>query len=292
MVAAAVLNPNGAKATKAEEKVDELNEQIEGYLGDLAHQLALGHTAEFMNMLDWHARLHRYSIGNSILIRKQNPKATVLAGYKRWSSLGFSVRKGEKGIAIRAPMLRRHVDESTGEITQRLTGYWPTYIWDITQTNEYPTKQPPTIYKPVPGDWDELYQQLKLQAILHDVIVTEEPMPHGIHGMYWDGRICINQTLETFYRIGCLIHEYCHWVAHGTPEKREGLTRNQREWEAEQVCYVVCRMLHIDHETARDYLLAYSYTTEDLASSIKRTQQLVKQVCAELDILQEIKEAS
>lgn len=269
------------------EKGEDLHLEVEAALKDLSLQLAEGHTQEFLDMLSWYSKLWTYSFWNSILIRNQCPHATVVAGYKRWQQLGFSVRRGEKGIAIRAPWIKKLPDPQTGEITEKLVGYLATYVWDITQTNEYPDKQPPDIYKPVTGDWEELYQHLKVQMILHEVGMSEHPLPEGIHGLYSNHHVYVNEALEPFHKVTTAIHEYVHHVAHGTPEGREGLTRNQREREAEQVTYVVCQTIGIEHPTARDYLLAYQYTTEDVSQSIRRTQQLVKQVMQDLDLLQE-----
>jgi len=49
------------------------------------------------------------------LILMQAPKATRVAGYRKWQELGRQVKKGEKGIAILVPhkrRLRREQDES------------------------------------------------------------------------------------------------------------------------------------------------------------------------------------
>lgn len=271
------------------EKGEELNEQVEAALAELSDQLAQGHTQTYLDMLSWYAKLWRYSFWNTVLIQWQRPNATIVAGYKRWQELGFTVRRGEKGIAIRAPWLRKDTDQETGEIRERLIGYLATYVFDISQTVEYPDKQPPELYKPVPGDWGQLYDQLRAQIVRQGLTIDEARLPGGAHGLYGNNQIFISEELDPFHKVTVTIHEYVHHVAHGTPEKREGLTRNQREWEAEQTTWVVCQALGIEHETARDYLLSYAYTTEDLAQSIRRTQQLVKQVMTDLDLLQEKK---
>lgn len=50
------------------------------------------------------ARFHTYSFGNVLLILRQNPEATTVAGYRTWQTLGRQVRKGERGIQILAPV--------------------------------------------------------------------------------------------------------------------------------------------------------------------------------------------
>jgi len=50
------------------------------------------------------ARFHRYSLHNVCLIVAQRPTETRVAGFHTWRTLGRFVRKGEKGIAILAPV--------------------------------------------------------------------------------------------------------------------------------------------------------------------------------------------
>src|SRR6266436_2863256 len=64
--------------------------------------------------LDSRARFHTYSLGNTLLIGFQRPEATLVAGYKTWQSMGRQVRKGEKGIAILAPIVRK-IENEDGE---------------------------------------------------------------------------------------------------------------------------------------------------------------------------------
>ena len=49
-----------------------------------------------------------------MLIARQKPDATHVAGYRTWTSLGRFVRRGEKGIFILAPMVgnKRKKDET------------------------------------------------------------------------------------------------------------------------------------------------------------------------------------
>src|SRR6267154_14207 len=52
-------------------------------------------------------RFHRYSLRNVMLIASQKPTATHVAGFHAWHKLGRFVKKGEKGILILAPIIRR-----------------------------------------------------------------------------------------------------------------------------------------------------------------------------------------
>jgi hypothetical protein len=265
-----------------------LDAQVEDALHELEWQLQQGHSEGFLSVLSWYAKFHKYSPANALLIAMQCPSATLVAGYKKWESLGFHVRRGERGIGIRAPLLKKEIDPVTGEIKERLTGYIETFVFDISQTAEYPQKQPPPFFAPIPGEWDELYHHLKIQVMLQGVHVSEDPMPVGIHGMHSNHHIRISESIDLFQKVTCLIHEYVHHVAHGTPEKREGLTRNQREWEAESTVFTVCAALGIEHPYAKDYLLLYQFTTEDLQSVMRKIHELTKVVMRDLNLLQDL----
>jgi hypothetical protein len=60
------------------------------------------------------ARFHRYSWHNVMLIASQKPNATHVAGFQAWHKLGRFVKKGEKGILILAPIIRKKA-ENNGE---------------------------------------------------------------------------------------------------------------------------------------------------------------------------------
>ena len=78
------------------------------------------------------------SFGNIMLIARQKPDATHVAGFRTWTSLGRFVRRGEKGIFILAPMVgnKRNKEESAeqntdGKETQRsLYGFRGVYVFD------------------------------------------------------------------------------------------------------------------------------------------------------------------
>jgi hypothetical protein len=284
-----VLGAEKLSGLSSAEKAQVLTDQIDEALEDLSFQLSQGHTDKYLQMLEFYSRFWKYSIGNSILIYLQRPDATLVAGFKKWAELGFTVKPGEKGLAIRAPWLKKEIDQETGEIKERLIGYLATFVFDISQTKEYPAKQPPTIFAPVHGDWQSLYEHVRLWAFTQGVAMTESAMPEGVHGMYSNSNVFINERLQPFYKLTTALHEYVHHVAHGSPDQRDNLTRDQREWEAESVTYVLCRSLGIEHETARDYLLSYHFTTEDLEAVTRKVSALVKQITADLHLAEEAK---
>ena len=70
---------------------------------------------DWARMLKVASKFHRYSFNNQLLIFLQRPDASQVAGFNRWKSLGRTVKKGEKGIAIFAPCKYRQKEESSQE---------------------------------------------------------------------------------------------------------------------------------------------------------------------------------
>src|SRR5438132_828208 len=116
--------------TKTDELLQQLTEGVE----------ALTNSEEWLRYLDVQRRFHRYSFGNCLLIAFQNPDATQVAGFRRWRELDRQVRRGEKGIAILAPIVRRLKveDEVTGEeqtIVSAPRAFRVVHVFDVSQTD-------------------------------------------------------------------------------------------------------------------------------------------------------------
>ncbi len=76
-------------------------------LQSLVRQLEAGHSEALTAFLNAMGAFRRYSFGNVLMIARQKPEVTV-AGIVAWNQLGRRVKRGERGIAILAPMIRRH----------------------------------------------------------------------------------------------------------------------------------------------------------------------------------------
>jgi N-terminal domain of anti-restriction factor ArdC len=81
-----------------------------------------------------------YSPRNAQLIAMQRPTATDVRGFRDWIDHGRVVRKGETGIAILAPVLRKRNGDEPGEddpdSPRKLATVKVTYVFDIAQTDE------------------------------------------------------------------------------------------------------------------------------------------------------------
>jgi hypothetical protein len=88
-------------------KADEARKTTEDAFGELAAALEAGRSEKLTAFLAAMARFHRYSFGNVLLIATQRPDATHVAGFNAWRKLGRHVKRGERGLAIIAPIVHR-----------------------------------------------------------------------------------------------------------------------------------------------------------------------------------------
>src|SRR5277367_1501189 len=88
-------------------KLEEITNITKDAVDYLVLALESGRSEVLTQYLGTMARFHTYSFGNVMLIARQKPDASNVAGIRTWNSLGRFVKRGEKGILILAPMVGR-----------------------------------------------------------------------------------------------------------------------------------------------------------------------------------------
>ena len=81
-------------------KLEEVNRRTKEAVDFLVAALESGHSEVLTAYLSAMAKFYTYSFGNILLIARQKPEATNVAGIRTWNSLGRFVKRGEKGIFI------------------------------------------------------------------------------------------------------------------------------------------------------------------------------------------------
>ena len=106
-------------------KLEEVNQRTKDAVDFLVAALESGHSEVLTAYLGAMAKFHTYSFGNIMLIARQKPDATNVAGLRTWNSLGRFVKRGEKGIFVLAPMVgkRSTKDVATDEPSERHSGH-------------------------------------------------------------------------------------------------------------------------------------------------------------------------
>lgn len=199
------------------------------------------------------ARFHTYSPNNVLLIAAQRPAATRVAGYRAWAQLGRQVRKGEHGIAILAPVLRRAEQDapsctdgsqpraSAEEVTTRrvLSGFRVTHVFDVAQTDgpDLPDLRPALLEGASPlGLWSDLFDQV--EAAGYDIGYADLGEANGCTD-FTERTVVLHTGRSGAQLTKTLAHELGHITLHAPDLRPEGMTRDVAEIEAESVAYVV-----------------------------------------------------
>jgi hypothetical protein len=124
-------------ATIDSKKPSTKQELIAANIKLLIEQLEAGHSEALTHYLTAMSRFHNYSFGNVLEIARQMPTATRVAGFWAWKNLGRSVKAGQKGIRILAPIIgvrRKKDEEAEKDITKQnervLVGFRNAYVFD------------------------------------------------------------------------------------------------------------------------------------------------------------------
>jgi antirestriction protein ArdC len=189
----------------------------------------------------------------------QRPSASRVAGFRAWLKVGRHVRKGEKGIAILAPILCRSSKDldQTGADEQvaatafrRLAGFRTAYVFDLAQTEcqELPE------FSSVKGKPEENTAALKAFVDSRNIGLGYDQSISPAYGASHGGRISLLPGLAASVEFATLAHEVAHELLH-RGDRRSQTTKTIRETEAEAVSFVVCQAIGLDTNTAAaDYI--------------------------------------
>jgi antirestriction protein ArdC len=260
------------------EKARQLAEEA---LSRLSAELEQGRSGALKNYLAAMGRFRRYSWNNVLLIATQRPAATRVAGFHTWHDLGRSVRKGEKGIMIFAP-IRVKQEPTRGEAQTKepfhLAGFRTAYVFDVEQTEGRPL--PP--FAATSGDPKDFTQKLKAVAAQRGISVEYDSGIAPAQGMSSGGRIRLLPELPSAEEFSVLAHELAHEMLHHGKDA-PALSKTVRETQAEAVAFVVCRGAGLETNTAAaDYIALYNGDKGTLAKSLAVIQETSAKILGEL----------
>jgi antirestriction protein ArdC len=257
-------------------KLEEVNQKTKEAVDFLVAALESGHSEVLTQYLGAMAKFHSYSFGNVMLIARQKPDATNVAGLRAWNSLGRFVRRGEKGIFILAPMVakkRKQEDEDTGEQGEqkqpRSYGFRAVYVFDISQTDGRDLPALTEVQGDVSGYRERLVNFVETQGITlnySDRIGPAKGLSHG-------GKITLLSGMQPAEEFSTLAHEIGHELLH-RGERRTLTTKQVRETEAEAVAFVVCQAIGLETGTSSaDYIQIWHGDASLLRESLEAVQQ-------------------
>lgn len=270
-------------------------EEWKKQLVDNAEQqiLNLTDSDKFKNYLNTVAKFHRYSARNIDLIYSQNPEATQIAGFKQWKNdFNRSVNKGEKGIRIAAPIIKKLTPEDQKRLDttkeKAIVGYRYIPVFDISQTSGEPVlsakdfvKENLADHKNVTNLYNELKNYLNNNT---DIKVSEKRLSElgGAKGYFQPSTneiVIGSDEPDNALKLETLYHEYAHSQLHGLTSEFKDRPRAYQETQAEAVAYVAMQNIGVD---TSNYSLGYVATwAKDKAvihSALSEIQQVSNKV--------------
>ncbi|MCU1305254.1 MAG: hypothetical protein JWQ87_5538 [Candidatus Sulfotelmatobacter sp.] len=258
-------------------KLEEIKNRTQEASDYLVQSLEAGHSEVLTEYLGAIAKFHTYSFGNIMLIARQKPSATNVAGVRTWNSLGRFVRRGEKGILILAPMVGKKtktLEETTGEGDEKnpqpqLYGFRAVYVFDISQTEGKELPQLTEVKGDVSGYRERLVKFVEARSI--ELCYSDKIGP--AKGLSQGGKITLLSGMQPAEEFSVLVHEIGHEMLH-RGERRTLTTKTVRETEAEAVGFVVCQAIGLDTGTAfSDYIALWNGDANLLRESLQAVQQ-------------------
>lgn len=255
-------------AYNRDDRVREITEQLEKEIKDMFT------SEKYMDYLNTMSKFHGYSLNNTLLIAAQNPKASLVAGFKSWEkNFERHVKRGEKGIKILAPspytkkVLQEKVNPDTGEMILdkngnpvkeeteiKLTSFRVVSVFDVSQTEG---KELPSVAHDLQDNIKDYPLYIQALEQVSDVPIAFEEINGSAHGYYSHATdsIAIQSGMSESQTVKTMIHEIAHSILHNdnVPDAKEK-DRQTKEVEAESVAYTVCKHFGID---SSDYSFGY-----------------------------------
>jgi len=142
--------------TNRSDAVERLHEQLQDSLQELVT------SEDWQRALAVAARFHDYSFANTRLIWAQSLARgftpSRVAGYRAWQELGRHVRRGERGLQILAPVIRKITPENGDEEERRVVGFRVVHVFDIAQTDGEPLPEVTAVLVEgdLPSHWERV----------------------------------------------------------------------------------------------------------------------------------------
>ncbi|XZE55331.1 ArdC family protein [Planctomycetaceae bacterium SH139] len=253
-------------------------------LADLATALQADDSEQLTQYLGMLSRFHHYSFGNIMMTYLQFPEATRVAGFGSWKKLGRHVKKGEKGIAILAPLLFKKKAEQCetdfdGKPKLVLRGFKVVHVFDVSQTEGKDLAE----FAGINGDPGENLIRVKQLIDDEGISLSYERIQGGALGQSAGGAISVVPDLDAAEEFAVLVHELAHELLH-KGDRRSETSKTVRETEAEAVSYVVATAVGLDTSTrSADYIRLYRGDAETLSDSLDHVQRAATRILSALE---------
>lgn len=272
------------KKRSAEEIRQEIKEVSEQMVKDMEQYT--NSPQQVKEMLDFMAKFHQYSFRNQVMIRSQREGAAAVGSFKKFKDLGYSVKKGEKGIKIWAPSSATIYQYRDGEgklitvpakqadakikamaengqiVKRQLARFRLVSVFDATQTN-MPAKDYPKLYpnRPIDYSTDKLLvnelsdatsvwiREMGVEEVkLGTLVALGRVKDKGQKGVSVSGAGQQLVAIRDDLPESDKIAVRIHEMAHSVlhQDPNDGKTTAVREFQAEMTSYVVSKHFGMD----------------------------------------------
>lgn len=190
------------------------------------------------------------------------------------------MKKGEKGILILAPIVRRKSEreEDQKESSASVAGFRAAYVFDVSQTDG---KELPQIGS-VHGDPQEYTARLRSFAETQGIVVDYSDEIAPARGVSSGRKVTLLPGQPSAEEFSTLAHEIAHELLH-RGDRRENTTKRVRETEAEATAFVVCSAVSLENGSAAcDYILLWNGNATLLTESLAYVRRAAAQMLTAL----------
>ena len=258
---------------------------------------AINTDKDWIRYLTFCSSFYNYSYNNIILIMMQRPNATFVAGYTTWRKLNRYVKKGEQGIGILCPCIRKvetfaepddariyNDMEAEKKVKKVLSGFRVGYVFDLAQTDGDDSMLPVLV--------TGLQGSSEQEHIIYDAVfkyVSSKYCVQEVYGISAKGSynidtkvITVRSDLQYQQKLKSLLHELSHAVDFEMNPDME-TPRNKRELIAESCAFVVCLRLGIDTSSySFSYLKSWLKDPKELGEIADCVQKISSKIINEL----------
>lgn len=267
----------------AQEKRNELQNSLQAGTKELLAELRQGKSARLLEIIKFSAKFYHYSPTNQRLIQLQCMRrgidAEYVASFTDWKARNYSVKKGERGIAIYQPRPYYKIDQETGKETEKLY-FKIAYVFANTQVAPMRPDLPPlpTFFTELQGDCEALYDRLTEVVKADGIQLIEEERTYG-QGYSAKGRIGLKKGLTSTNRFLTLIHEYAHELLHAG----SSLEKRVKECHAEAISFIVAYHFGVNNPFSSDYLQTWGNDEKSLVEELEIVQKTAATIIKKME---------
>lgn len=247
----------------------------------LAQSIESGRTEALFTYLQTMAKFPTYSARNVLLIAAQRPTATHLEGMRSWNDLGRSVRLGEKGVYIFAPMIgtkpngqsqpqgasknackSKKANKPAPPPETQLLGFRGVWVFDVSQTGgeALPKSQQPI-------NVSEKLEKLTTFAQAQGMTIEYADWLGEKKGNSYRGRILLLPNMSPAEAFTVLLREVASQLLY-TIKRQTFVTRALHQQETKAAAFVVCEALTLEAKAGFSDCQLYYGDSRLLAESL------------------------